>query len=61
MRFRFNSATSVDIEWSADGYAWISLVAAYNPGWTMDKFGVGFSSEGRASRSSCTWDFVRAT
>lgn len=60
VKLKFNSATSVDIDISHDGIAWMSGVTAYNPGWNMDKIGWGVSEEsGTTYPVTTSWDYFR--
>lgn len=56
-RIRKNSSTSYDFEFSPDGLVWRSLIAAYNPSFTVTEVGFGTNANGtsRPNAISCHW------
>lgn len=55
-----NSTTSVDSFVSTDGYAWVQIEAAFNPGFTIGSMGLGVV-EGSGPDMSAYVDFFRIT
>ena len=56
-RFVYNTSTSIDSQWSPDGFVWFTLVSGRNPGYTAGAFGLVVEPE--VADTYAMWDWVR--
>jgi hypothetical protein len=61
MKMKVNSATSIDMWVSVDGYSWMRVETAYNPGFTPGVMGMICNEESAGGGVEAFYDFFRIT